>query len=68
MFSSRSASQGLTMQRRLCFSSLQKALSLVTRVEMPIPQVLEQALHSVVWTRQLARIMVGSGPNVSSSR
>lgn len=36
------------MQSLLCFSSLQKALSLVTLVEMPMPQVLEQALHSVV--------------------
>lgn len=62
ILSSRSASHGLTMQSLLCFSSLQWALSLVTLVEIPIPQVFEQALHSVVWTKQFARISDGSGP------
>lgn len=55
-------SQGRTMHRRVCFSRRHSRLSLVTLVEMPRPQVFEQALHSVVWTRQFSLIMEGSGP------
>lgn len=50
------------MHRRVCFSRRHSRLSLVTLVEMPRPQVFEQALHSVVWTRQFSLIMEGSGP------
>lgn len=55
-------SQGRTMHSLVCFSRRHSRLSLVTLVEIPRPQVLEQALHSVVWTKQLSLIMEGSGP------
>lgn len=41
------AGQGLAMQSLLCVSRRQKRFWLETRVEMPTPQVAEQALHSV---------------------
>lgn len=49
------------MQSWLSFSRRHWGLSLVTRLEMPIPQVLEQALHSVVWTRQFSWKLFSSG-------
>lgn len=41
-------SHGRTIHSRVCFSRRHSRLSLVTLVEMPRPQLLEQALHSVV--------------------
>jgi len=44
-----SSEQGRSWHRRFSLRSLQFLLSLVTRSEIPQPQVVEQADHSVVW-------------------
>lgn len=42
--------QGRTSQIRVSFSRRHSGLSLVTRVEIPVPQVFEHWDHEVVWT------------------
>lgn len=44
--------QGLSMHKRLCVSSLQYRFWFDTRVANPMPQVAEQALHSVLHSSQ----------------
>lgn len=60
-------SQGRTMQSRVSFSRRHWGLSLVTRAEMPMPQLLEQALHSVVCTKQFSCRLFSSGLCAGSS-
>lgn len=42
---------GRMVQTRVCLSSLHRGFLLVIREEMPIPQLREHWLHSVVWLK-----------------
>ena len=59
-------SQGRTMQSRVCFTISQWGFLLVTRVEKPMPQLLEHALHSVVCSMQLILESETATPRVAS--
>ncbi|OBS57742.1 hypothetical protein A6R68_11133 [Neotoma lepida] len=57
---------GRTIQRRVCFTISHWRFLLVTRVDKPIPQLLEHALHSVVCSMQLTLESETSTPTAIS--
>ena len=59
-----SVPHGRSWQSRVCFSSLQALLAVVTRWDIPQPHVLEQGDHSVVWILHLSwgLIEIATGP------
>lgn len=59
-------SQGRTSHARVSFTISQVGFLLVTRVEKPMPQLVEQALHSVVCSMQLEPGSDASRPTVAS--
>ena len=59
-------SQGRTAQSLVCFTISQCGFLLVTRVEKPMPQLLEHALHSVVCSMQLIPELETATPRVAS--
>lgn len=54
------------MQSRVCFTISHCGFLLVTRVEKPMPQLLEHALHSVVCSMQLMLESETATPSVAS--